>query len=71
MKGKDIEDQPTTYSLPTPYLSNNKSFYYLKLWTYNLTIYDATTEKSYCMIWDESVARKGGNEVASALLKWT
>nr|CAH7747674.1 unnamed protein product [Callosobruchus chinensis] len=27
--------------------------------------------QSYCIIWDESVARKGGNEVASALLKWT
>lgn len=56
--------------LPTPYLSNCKSFYLLKLWTYNLTIYDATERKPYCVTWDESKAGKGGNEVASALLKW-
>lgn len=57
--------------LPTPYLTNTKSFYSLKLWTYNLTIYDATERKSYCMVWDESVAGRGGHEIASAILKWT
>lgn len=56
--------------LPTPYLTNAKSFYSLKLWTLNLTIYDATEKKAYCMVWDESVAGRGGNEIASALLKW-
>lgn len=56
--------------LPTPYLSNCQSFYLLKLWTLNLTIYDATEKKSYCVTWDESKAGRGGNEIASALLKW-
>lgn len=56
--------------LPTPYLTNCQSFYLLKLWTLNLTIYDATEKKSYCVLWDESKAGRGGNEVASALLKW-
>lgn len=56
--------------LPTPYLTNNQSFYFLKLWTLNLTIYDATEKKSFCMVWDESEAGRGGNEIASALLKW-
>lgn len=57
--------------LPTPYLSNNQSFYYLKLWTFNLTIYDSTNNSSYCLLWDESEAGRGGNEIASALIKWT
>lgn len=56
--------------LPTPYLTNNQSFYCLKLWTLNLTIYDATMKKSYCMVWDESEAGRGGHEIASALVKW-
>lgn len=56
--------------LPTPYLTNCQSFYLLKLWTINLTIYDATEKKSYCVMWDESKAGRGGNEIASGLLKW-
>lgn len=57
--------------LPTPDLSNSQSFYSLKLWTFNLVIYDSTLQKSYCMMWDESVAGRGGNELASCLTKWS
>lgn len=56
--------------LPTPLLSNNQSFYSLKLWTYNLTIYDATEKRSYSMVWNEHEAGRGGNEISSALMKW-
>lgn len=56
--------------LPTPDLYNSQRFYSLKLWTNNLTIQDATCEKSFCMMWDESVAGRGGNKVASCLIKW-
>lgn len=56
--------------LPTPYLTNCKSFYLLKLWTLNLTIFDATEKKSYCVMWDESVAGRGGHEIASCLVRW-
>nr|CAH7753409.1 unnamed protein product [Callosobruchus chinensis] len=56
--------------LPTPELHNSQSFYSLKLWTYNLTIQDATHDNSFCMMWDEGVAGRGGNEVASCLIKW-
>lgn len=55
--------------LSTPYLSNNQSFHFLKLCTLNLTIYDATDKLSYCFVWDES-EQEGGNEIASALIKW-
>nr|CAH7742479.1 unnamed protein product [Callosobruchus chinensis] len=48
--------------------TNSQSFYSLKLWTYNLTIQDATHDNSFCMMWDEGVAGRGGNEVASCLI---
>lgn len=57
--------------LPTPDLQNSQSFYSLKLWTYNLVIHDSTLQEAYCMMWDESISGRGGNEVASCMLKWS
>lgn len=34
--------------LPTPNLFNSQMFYLRKLWTLNLTIYDATIHKTFC-----------------------
>lgn len=56
--------------LATPLLKNAQSFYSLKLWTFNLTIHDSTVNKTFCMMWDETVSGRGGNEVASAIIKW-
>lgn len=56
--------------LPTPSLKNCQSFYLRKLWVLNETIYDATSNESYCMMWDETIGARGGNEVASCVLKW-
>lgn len=56
--------------LPTPDLKNSQSFYSRKLWTLNSTIYDATVDKTWCMIWDEITAGRGGNEIASCLFTW-
>lgn len=55
---------------PTPCLTNTQSFYLRKLWTLNLTIYDATTRSTHNFMWPENVAGRGGNEIASCLLRW-
>nr|CAH7738552.1 unnamed protein product [Callosobruchus chinensis] len=56
--------------LPTPVLTNQQSFYKLKLWTYNYTISDFAGNATTCIMWDESVSGRGANEMASKLLKW-
>lgn len=56
--------------LSTPSLTNAQSFYSLKLWTFNYTIKDTQKNLTTCCMWDESVAGRGGNEIASCLLKW-
>ncbi|KAF2888415.1 hypothetical protein ILUMI_17758, partial [Ignelater luminosus] len=55
--------------LPSPVLANSPSFYSLKLWSFNYTIYDTNEKVSNCM-WDESIAGRGGNEMASCMLKY-
>nr|CAH7762218.1 unnamed protein product [Callosobruchus chinensis] len=56
--------------LPTPCLTNSRSFYLRKLWTLNLTIHCDTTGQSYCLLWDETKGQRGGNEIASCIIKW-
>ncbi|CAH1106568.1 unnamed protein product [Psylliodes chrysocephalus] len=56
--------------LPCPKLSNAQSFYSLKLWCFNYTIYDSSNKKANCLIWDESIAGRGGNEMASCLMSY-
>lgn len=55
---------------PTSYLTNVQSFYLRKLWTLNLTIHDDTLNKATCVLWDETKGGRGGNEIASCVLKW-
>ncbi|KAJ8929753.1 hypothetical protein NQ314_017543 [Rhamnusium bicolor] len=56
--------------LPTPLLNNAQSFYTLKLWTLNYTVYDATEKSASCFMWDESIAGRGGNEKASCIFRY-
>ncbi|CAG9834395.1 unnamed protein product [Diabrotica balteata] len=55
--------------LPTPFLNNSVSFYKRSLWTYNHTFYTISNKKAtpICYMWDESVAERGGKEIASCL----
>lgn len=56
--------------LPTPLLTNGISFYKRKLWTLNYTLFDSSDNSVHCMMWDESKAGRGGEEISSAILKW-
>lgn len=56
--------------LVTPNLTNTKSFYLRKLWTFNLTLFDATSNSAINMMWSENITGRGGNEIASCLLRW-
>lgn len=56
--------------LPTPLLTSGLSFYKRKLWTLNFTIHDASDSSVHCLMWDETIGARGGNEIASSILKW-
>ncbi|KAJ8971358.1 hypothetical protein NQ314_000739 [Rhamnusium bicolor] len=56
--------------LATPLLTNAQSFYSLKLWSFNYTIYDSTYKKATCCMWDETIAGRGGPEMASCMIKY-
>lgn len=50
---------------------NVSTFYYKrKLSCFNFTIFDMGKKKAVCFMWDETVAKRGANEVASCLLKF-
>ncbi|KAG5891151.1 hypothetical protein JTB14_005486 [Gonioctena quinquepunctata] len=53
--------------LPTPHLTSGISFYKRKLWTLNLTLYETRENKNsaICYLWNETIAKRGGQEIAS------
>lgn len=56
--------------MATPNLTNSKSFYLRKLWTLNLTVYDSTSNNAANIVWSENISGRGGNEIASCLIRW-
>lgn len=73
---KNIEDD--TYisicfdlqkTLPTQNLTNQKAYYFRKLWTCNLSIHKLKTGIGNMYMWHEAQAFRGCKEIASCLLK--
>lgn len=56
--------------LPTPHLQSSLCFYKRQLWVFNLTVHDCDDGQGYFFMWNENVAARGGNEIASCLYKY-
>lgn len=54
-------------NLPTPKLTVGRQFYMRLLWTYLFGIYCASNNMLCAFMWNELIARRGGNDVVSAL----
>lgn len=55
--------------LPTPHLNASMFFYKRPLWTYNLTMHDGATNSANCYIWNETIAKRGANDIGSCIYK--
>lgn len=51
--------------LNTPQSEVSVFYYKRKLAAYNFTIYDMGKNKGHCYFWDETIGRKGSNEISS------
>lgn len=56
--------------LNCPHGNISTFFYKIKLSCFNSTIFDMGKKKAVCFMWDETVGKRGANEVASCLLKF-
>lgn len=54
--------------LQCPHGNINVFYYKRKLSSFNFTVFDIGKRKAVCYMWDESVAKRGANEVSSCLL---
>jgi hypothetical protein len=55
--------------LPTPLLRCGEVYYLRQLYTYNLTIHDTRSKKTYCYMWHEGEAGRGAKQIASCLVR--
>lgn len=56
-------------ALEMPVLQTSEVYYMRQLWLYNLCIYDEVRKIAYMYVWNESIASRGAQEIASCLYK--
>ncbi|XP_073956599.1 uncharacterized protein [Choristoneura fumiferana] len=56
--------------LSCPHGDINVFYYKRKLSCFNFTVFDMGKKKAVCYMWDETVAKRGANEVSSCLLNF-
>jgi len=57
-------------ALPTPKLNVGPAFYKRKIMTYNVAVHDCDTNDACMMLWPETIAGRGADEIASCLFKY-
>lgn len=53
--------------LPTPSLESSVAFYKRQLWTFNFTIHDTRSSIASNYTWNETLAKRGANDIGSSL----
>lgn len=53
--------------LTMPRSESATMYYKRKISLYNFTIYDLATQEGSCFVWDETIAKRGANEIASCV----
>lgn len=56
-------------ALPFPRLSVSDAYYRRNMYCYNLGVHDLATGNAVMYVWDECIASRGSQEIASAILK--
>ena len=53
-----------------PYGDHALFYYKRNLSIYNLTLCNLVTKQGYCCVWDQTIAKRGSNEVSSCLYNY-
>lgn len=54
-------------NIPLPHVTSGDVFFKRQLWEYNFCVFAASSRKSYFFMYDETIAKKGANDVVSFL----